>query len=98
MEEEDGVFRIRMVNVLHMIENLEALYSKGVDYIDLYQEKNQDDTIIFFFTKEYINSKYIKDFESSFDGEMVDSEEEITKPKEEITGKKLTSDDISNLF
>lgn len=96
-EDNEGVFRIRMVNVLHMIENLEALYSKGVDFIDLYQSKEEDDTIIFFFTKDYINEKYRKGFEDKFDGEIVEDEEEVTHPKKEIKGK-LTSDDINKLL
>ncbi len=99
-ENEDGVFRIKMVNVLSMIENLEVLYAKGVDYIDLYQTEEEKDTIIFFFVKEYINEKYRKDFKELFDGEIVRDEEEYIeskKPKNEIKGR-LTSDDINNLL
>ncbi len=97
MEENNGVFRIKMVNILSMIEALDALYAKGVDYIDLYQEEGEEDTVIFFFYKEYINEKYRKDFEESFDGEIADNEEDVPK-KIKKEAKIKTIDDINKLL
>jgi len=40
MEEENkDVCRIQMVNVEQLIDTLGILFSKGIDYIDVYQDK-----------------------------------------------------------
>jgi len=92
MEEEDkNICRIQMVNVEQLIDTLGILYSKGIDYIDVYQDKKDENTIVFFFTKDYVNERYRKNFEEEF--EANESEE----PKNELSVK-LTDDDINRLL
>jgi hypothetical protein len=92
MEEENkDICRIQMVNVSQLIDTLGLLFSKGIDYIDVYQDKKDENTIVFFFTKEYINENYRKNFEDEFIGK------ESNEPKNELSVK-LTDEDINRLL
>ena len=61
--EDNNIFKIKMVNVSAILQALDELYGKGVDYVDISQEVGKEDVIIFSFTKEYIDEKYHKNFE-----------------------------------
>jgi len=61
--EDNNIFKIRMVNVSAIIQALDELYGKGVDYVDISQEVGKEDIIIFSFTKDYIDEKYHKNFD-----------------------------------
>ncbi len=90
MEEDKDNVKIRAINITLMMEALETLFSKGVDYIDIHQSKEDEDTLVFYFTKDYINEKYRKSFEEEFG-----TPDELNEPKETI---RLTQEDINKLL
>lgn len=94
MEEEDK-HEFRMINVMSIIETLNMLYHKGVDYVDISGKQADDqDEICFSFCKSYMDDEYKDTFESGF---VVEEEEEImSKPTPRIKVK-LTDEDIEDL-
>lgn len=76
----ENEFRIRKIQLESVIEILNQLYDKGIDFIDLSgYNKNGEDTIGIFFTSDYINEEYKDNFD----------EEDIEKEQKTLTDQDI---------
>ncbi len=86
----------RMINVESMMEVLNMLWHKGVDYVDISGKQGEEqDEICFSFCKEYMDEEYKDTFEEGFIQEEED--EFISKPTDQVKIK-LTDKDIDELI
>lgn len=85
--------RIKKINVLNLLQVLEELYDKGVDYIDIEGNKSIDqDVISLYFEESYINENYVGTIE-----EFINNLNQIGN-QDNIAVKKLTDEDINKLI
>lgn len=91
-------FKIRRVGVLKIIEALNDLYEKGVDYVDIHKldnGKDSMDTVAFSFSEDYMNEELKENFGriQYKGGEYLETDEN----GDEIPPS-LTDDDINQLI
>lgn len=81
---ENNKLRIRKIDVLGLIQTLNELYDKGVDYVDLFGElADGRDTVNLVFCKEYMNEEYEDNFEM-FKQEQIASRVDIKLSDEDL--------------
>jgi len=86
----------KMINIEAMMEVLNMLWNKGVDYVDISGKQGEDqDEICFSFCREYMDEEYKDTFEDGFIQE--EENEIISKPTQQIKVK-LTDKDIDELI
>ncbi len=87
----------KMINIEAMMEVLNMLWHKGVDYVDISGKSgDKQDEICFSFCKEYMDEEYKDTFEEGF----IEEEESniISKPTQQVKVEKLTDKDIDDLI
>lgn len=59
--------RARRIDIRSLLHTLEELYQKGIDYVDIVVEKEEDggqDTIGIYFNKSYMDEKFASNFDN----------------------------------
>lgn len=95
MENKDNnkrEMRVRKVHLLSLMATLQDIFDKGVDFVDIYgvEEEGQDTvglsyTLGFSFTRDYMDSEYVDNFDIMSPGESPD------------VNIKLSDDDLNQL-
>lgn len=76
--------RIRKIDVLALMETLNELYHKGIDYIDIHGiHEDGQDTIGIVFNKGYMNEEFADNFEHLIE-DQVPSKIEVKLSDEDL--------------
>ncbi len=90
--------KIRKINITGLIQLLEILYDKGIDYIDISgkQMKTEgEDLLSISFAKDYMNEEFREHFEEFDEEEFSDAPNFEGEERIEV---KLTDDDLNQLI
>lgn len=90
----ENKLRIRMVHIESLIETLEDLYHRGVDFVDILGTiEDGEDTIGLSFCKSYMDEKFADNFENIMEDDF--SEEEQSPANIKV---KLSDEDLNQLI
>lgn len=80
--------RVRKIDIQSLLQTLEELYHKGVDFVDIVLERGEgQDTIGLYYNKSYMDEEYMENFDSSDD-----------EPVQAKINVKLSDEDLNNLM
>ncbi len=96
----DSSMKIKKVNIAILLDLLEELYDRGVDYVDVHGKALTEDQDVLgvSFSKDYMNPDCIENFDT-FDGEDEDEPkgEKIKEVKEIKKKINLKDEDLDKL-
>lgn len=81
---ENNYFRVKKVSIQSLIDTLNNLYHRGIDFVDVEGNiGNVQDKISFIYCKSYMDEKYRDNFDN-FDDEQIPSQINVELSDEDL--------------